>query len=260
MLKNQFKLNADAIELTFHNITQYLQDNNWWDSEKKRLKAIKVYKKLKLKKLFKLAKKDFKKYSSKVQTSLNKWCKECINNTQWKTLRESILQAGTQLKSQLKTLEKSPAQTAIANIGKETNISLSNTAYELLQKAAAHEKKSISALIIATFKNKKITADQKPESGVKIIEAIKNTQPDKKELKSHEKSRTGNPNTIEIWHYAGGQCQALSKVTQKRCKRITPDLSHKHQIIDKIDYEYAVCHTHDNNKSQLDQSAINIKS
>ena len=250
MAKNKYKIKTDTIELTFQYISQYLHDKKWWNDEKKRLKAIKVYKKLKLEKLFNLTKKDTGKYGSNFQTSLNDWCKRCINDKQWKKLKNST----NQHQDQTKAIPKESKQ--------EKTISLSNKAYELLHNAAGQEKTSISDLIISILEHKTEnpvieTDDNKP---VKIIEAIKNNKLDKEKLKTYEKLKKDNHKVIELWHYAGGQCQALAKVTQKRCKRITPELSIKHQIIGDIDYEFAVCRSHNNDTSQLDQSNIDLKS
>ena len=256
MAKNKFKINADTIDLAFQNITRHLQDKQWWDDEKSRQKAVKIYKKLKLEKLFNLAKQDFQKYSKKIQNSLNVWCHRCINNKQWKKLKNSIVQAQQKLNTHLETpvidKDKIPER--------EKTISLSSAAYKLLQNISKNKNKSVSEIIMSSLvpKIESKTNDSKNNQSIKTMDAIKNTQPDIRDLKVHEKKKKGGLNAIELWHYAGGQCQALSKVTKKRCKRITPELSIKHQIINNIDYEYAVCHTHNNDKSELDQSDINV--
>lgn len=256
MAKNKFKITADTIELAFQNITKHLQDKQWWDDEKKRQKAIKLYKKLKLEKLFNLAKSDYKKYSDKIQSSLNVWCHRCINNKQWKKLKNNILHAQQKLNTHRKTPSIDKEEVAERN----KTISLSASAYKLLLNMSKNENKSVSEVIISSLdtKSESIKSDKNNKQNFKTMEAIKNTQPDDKDLKVHQKTKKGGLKTIELWHYAGGQCQALSKVTQKRCKRITPELSIKHQIINDIDYEYAVCHTHNNDKSELDQSDVNI--
>lgn len=257
MTKIKFLLNAENIELAYQNISHSLQDSEWWNSEKKRQKAIKIYKKLKLEKLFDLAKRDYEKYKKKIQKSLNNWCNQCINSEQWKQLRNSIQQAQNQIsdhiETQIKIRNNKPKQ--------EKNISLSDSAYQLLYNFSQQEKKSISDIIISKFSpnTKSQAVENKSTQSFKTIDAIKNTKPDNQDLKTHEKVKKGKINIIELWHYAGGQCQALSKVTQKRCKRITPELSIKHQVIKGIDYEFAVCHTHDNDKSQLDQTDLNLK-
>ncbi|MDX2504337.1 MAG: hypothetical protein QNL62_07660 [Gammaproteobacteria bacterium] len=248
MAKNKYNIKTDSIELTFQYISQYLHDQKWWKNEKQRLKAIKVYKKLKLEELYNIAKQDNGKYKSNFQASINDWCKRCINDKQWKKLKNSINQAKLQ------------AETKESN--QEKTISLSNKAYELLHNAARQKKSSISDLIIPLLEHKieNLPVETDENKPVQIIEAIKNIELNKKKLKTYEKVTKGKQKVIELWHYAGGQCQALSKTTHKRCKRITPELSIKHQIIGDIDYEFAVCHTHNNDTSQLDQSDINIKS
>lgn len=258
MAKSKFKITADTIELAFQNITKHIQDKQWWDDEKKRQKAIKLYKKLKLEKFFNLAKSDYKKYSDKIQSSLNVWCHRCINNKQWKKLKNNILQA----QQKLNTRRDTPSVDKNEITEHENTISLSASAYKLLQNISKNENKSVSDVIISSLEAKpeSIKSDNKSKQSFKIMDAIKNTQPDGKDLKVHQKIKKGGLKTIELWHYAGGQCQASSKVTHKRCKRITPELAIKHQIINDIDYEYAVCHTHDNDKSELDQSDINITS
>ena len=246
MKKNKYHIKKNDIEIMFQHISQNIHDKKWWKDEKKRLKAIKLYKKLNLKKRFKLTKKNKDKYYSHFLTKLNDWCEQCLNNKQWKRIKNSINQA----------------QEPTKEIKQEKTISLSDKAYELLHDVARQEKISISELILSKLEDKeeKLIVESNDTEPVVIIEAIKNKKLSEKKLITHKKTKKGNKNIIELWHYAGGQCQALSKVTQKRCKRITPNLSIKHQVIGNIDYQFAVCHSHNNDTSQLDQSNIDLKS
>jgi len=246
MKKNKYNIKKNDIDIIFQHISQNIHDKDWWKDEKERLKAIKIYKKLNLKKYFKLTKKNKDKYQSHFLTKLSDWCKRCLSNKQRKKLKNSI--------SQTNELSKEVKQ--------ENIISLSNKAYELLHDVARQEKMSISELIISKLerKDENLIIETKETEPAVIIEAIENKKLSEKNLKTQKKVKKGNNNVIELWHYAGSQCQALSKVTQKRCKRITPNLSIKHQIIGDIDYEFAVCHSHNNDASQLDQSNIDLKS
>ena len=141
-------------ELTFQYISQYLHDQKWWKNEKQRLKAIKVYKKLKLEELYNIAKQDNGKYKSNFQASINDWCKRCINDKQWKKLKNSINQAKLQ------------AETKESN--QEKTISLSNKAYELLHNAARQKKSSISDLIIPLLEHKRSRPEPHPTSRIEV--------------------------------------------------------------------------------------------
>ena len=176
MTKIKFQLNAENIELAYHNISHSLQDSEWWNSEKKRQKALKIYKKLKLEELFDLARRDYEKYKNKIQKSLNNWCNQCINSKQWKQLRNSIRQAQHQISDQIETQIKIRSKKQ----KQEKNISLSDAAYQLLFNFSQQEKKSFSDIIISKFTpdTNNQPVENKPRQSFRKIDAIINTKPD----------------------------------------------------------------------------------
>lgn len=246
MGKNKYNINKNDVELTFQRVSHYIHDKKWWKDEKKRLKAIKIYKKLNLEKLFNLTKEDKDQYSIQFLDTLKDWCKRCINSKQWKKLKQSI--------NQIQLQKKEP--------GQEKDISISNKAYELLHNASRQENTPVSELIISMLKHRteNLTAKINNNNLKQIIEKIEDNEPEQVHLVTYEKIKKGNQYIIELWHYAGGQCQALSKATQKRCKRITPELSMKRQNIGDTVYEFSVCHTHTKDASLLDPTYISLKS
>ena len=244
MAKNKYNIKIDDVELTFDYISRFLQDNKNWKNEKSRLKAIKLYKKLRLEELFNLTKKDNDKNKSTFLNSLISWCKQFINSKQWKQLKNKIKHA----KSHHTDSEQ------------EVALTLSPKAFKLLQNIAQQENKSISELIISVLEHK-IEAPVNPTDNNSEIKftAIANDKLIKEKIKAYKIVKKDNQSVIELWQYAGGQCQALSQTTHQRCKRITPELSIRQQLIGNIVYEFAVCHTHNKDKSQLDQSYLKIK-
>lgn len=242
MEKNKYDINKNDIELTFQHISHYIDDKKWWKDEKKRLKAIKIYKKLNLEKLFNLTKKDKDKYGLHFLSTLSDWCKRCINSKQWKKLKQSVNQI------QLRKKE----------LGQKKNISISNKAYELLHHASRQENTSVSELIVFMLEHRaeNLTAKINNNKLNQITEKTEDNEADEVHSITYEKIKKGNQYIIELWHYAGGQCQALSKATQKRCKRITPELSMNRQTIGDTVYEFSVCHTHTKETSLLDPTYI----
>jgi len=245
MAKNKYDVKKYDIDLTFQHISCYINDQKWWADEKKRLKAVKLYKQLKLKKLFTLTKQDYEKYAKSFLKTVNDWCKRCIDSKQWKKLTNSISQPQQQIKE----------------LKQENSISLSDKAYTLLQDLAKQENTSISEVIISRLsKKEKISTIKTDDSEEKAItKESDNIQLDAIQPIAYKHKKKGSQSVIELWQFAGGQCQALSKATHKRCKRITPDLSMKQQEVDGVIYEFSVCHTHNNDKSQLDSEYIKPK-
>jgi len=242
MAKNKYNIKIDDIELTFHYILQFLHDKKNWKDEKNRLKAIKIYKKLKLEELFNLTKKD--KDKSTFLKSLIVWCKQCIKSKQWKQLRNTIKKA----KNKRIELEQ------------DVTLIVSPKALKLLQNKACQENKSISELIISLLEPA-IEQPINPTNNSTDIKftTIANDKLIEEKIKAYKIINKNNQSVIELWHYAGGQCQALSKTTHQRCKRITPELSIKQQLIGNIVYEFSVCHTHNKDKAELDQSYLKLK-
>jgi hypothetical protein len=243
MAKNKYNIKIDDVELTFHYISQFLYDNKKWKDEKNHLKAIKLYKKLRLEELFNLTKKDNEDNKSTFINSLLTWCKQFIKTKQWKQLRHKIKQAKNN------------------HIDSEQEIAptLSPKALKLLQNIARQENKSISELIISVLEHKiEHPINPTDNNSEKKFAAITNDKLIKEKIKAYKIIKKDNQSVIELWHYAGGQCQALSQTTHQRCKRITPELSIRQQFIGNIVYEFAVCHTHNKDKSHLDQSYLKL--
>ncbi|MBF0263950.1 MAG: hypothetical protein HQL46_01665 [Gammaproteobacteria bacterium] len=239
MTKNDFKLNKNQIETAYQQIKRSISNHDWWENEKHRNKAIKKFKKLKLDSFYEKIKVDSQQYLTQFVSLIKKWCASCLDKKHWEKLRQEI---EANINHQIKDKENSP-----------NSIELSQEACQLLLHSSEQSGKSISDLIIENFKEIKTS---NTENQALDFSTIDNTDFIAQKLSQHDIVNKNGQNTIEVWKLAGGQCQSISKATQKRCKRISPDLAITQQIINDICYEYAVCATHNKSNSELDAMYI----
>ena len=87
---SKLKIKKADLLLVCENISQNVHNSYWWKNDKKLLKALKVYKKLKINEYYNLVKKGNKKYRPKLHKSLNKWCSNCLTAKQCESIKKDI--------------------------------------------------------------------------------------------------------------------------------------------------------------------------
>jgi hypothetical protein len=232
--KNKIKISD--IEISFQYITDCINNKKYWKAEKKHLKALRLYKKNKIDKLYNSSKED-NKYKEILLVQLNDWCNQCLNTKKWENFKQVINHYSYHHKA----------------VDELKNIKLTNKTYQLLNGVALQENISVSELISLMIEAK---VDNLPHQNndneiTKTFTEENNNIVDEEQLLTYEIVKKDNYDTIDLSPYAGGQCQALSQTTKKRCKKITPLLSIKNQQIGDIIYEFSVCQTHNKETSKL---------
>lgn len=267
MSKSNYNLNRNDIEIAFYQITENLSNKKWWKNKKAQIKAINNYNKLRLQEHFEQSRSDSNQYADKFLSVLKIWCKRCLDTEHWKKLKKSLkkninlqeIQQKNEItfESQLTSIHLTQdACHLLTDAADKAGLSVSNFIINLLDRPQASDTVITKSTCDSTSGTEESIEEKTTEQKELKFEPIENKEVIAEQLKNYSVIDKAGQATIELWHLAGGQCQCMSKITNKRCKKISPNLAIKKRIIDGICYEYAVCNTHNKLATRIDNSFI----